>query len=216
MKVEDWGEIDYEVAVERQLETLNRVSSGEEDTLVFCTHPSVVTLGRASKERDLFGWTGPVVEASRGGRITYHGPSQVVVYPILNLQKKDRRNIPVKDLHNYLRALEKAIIGTLNEWGVNAHVKNDKVFDEAGDELLMTGVWVDDRKLASLGVVVKKWVTYHGLALNLDDDPKAFSGINPCGFPQKTMVSLQELIGEPIQRNDFSLSLKIFLVQALS
>ena len=203
MEVIELGQIEYLTALDRQMEELQKISEGAGDKLIFCSHPPIVTLGRSSKERDLFGWTGDLVEVSRGGRATYHGPSQLVVYPILNLQNPRRQKIPPKDLHRYLRSLEQGLINSFKEWGVQASIKNDKILDEAGDELLLTGVWVEDRKIASLGVAVKKWISYHGAAINLDKDPQAFQGINPCGFPSSTMVSLEELVERPIDRVKF-------------
>lgn len=194
MRLVSWGEVPYVEAVERQLDVLNDVAHGAEDTIVFCTHPPVVTKGRATRPHDITTWQGEVVETSRGGRATYHGPSQVVMYPIVHLNR-DCAIGKKKELHQYLRDLEAAVIQALGGFGIEATVRKDKVMDEHGDELLLTGVWTKERKVASLGVAVKNWVTYHGMALNLFKDSAAFTGMNPCGFPATTMVSLEELLG---------------------
>jgi lipoate-protein ligase B len=146
------------------------------EKIVVCSHPPVVTLGRGTKKEDVFGWKGDIFEVQRGGRATYHGPGQLVAYPILDL------NLRGRDLHRYFRLLEGSIVGALKEFGLESEGRESA-----------TGVWIGDRKIASLGIAVKKWVSYHGLAINLEKDPMAFQGINPCGFSTSTMVSLREL-----------------------
>lgn len=201
--LEDWGKIDYEPAAERQLALVSEVAAGSrEDTIVFCTHPPVVTLGRSSAPEDVQGWKGPVVEVSRGGKATYHGPNQLVVYPIISLLK-ERENLKVRDVHAYLRALETAIVQTLKIWGVEAEARTQAAYNERGEKLQVTGVWVGERKIASIGIAVKKWVTYHGAAINLDQDSNAFLGINPCGFRKETMVSLEEVISRKVDHASF-------------
>src|SRR4051794_793974 len=101
MKIEDWGHIEYESAVSKQLALLEAVNEGEEETLVFCSHPAVVTLGRGSVPSDTENWKGSIYESSRGGRATYHGPNQLVVYPVLDL-KREHRNYKERDVHAYL------------------------------------------------------------------------------------------------------------------
>lgn len=187
MQVQDLGLISYQDALLHQQECVEKVASGAEDIFLVCRHEPVVTLGRGTKSGDVFGWPGPVIETSRGGRATYHGPSQIVVYPILNLTR-DRKHLVSRDVHAYLRALEDIIVQTLREFGVEAEART--VIAEAGD-LSLTGVWVRDGKMASIGIAIKKWVTYHGLALNVEDDPEAFMGINPCGFKREAMTCLE-------------------------
>lgn len=177
LRIDDWGLIDYKEALDRQLALVDAVQADPaNETIVICRHPPVVTLGRSTKPEDVFGWKGQTYEIQRGGRATYHGPNQLVVYPILDLSSRGR------DLHGYLRALENLVIEVLREFGLEGRREDGA-----------TGVWVGERKLASIGVGIKKWVTYHGLALNVLNDPRAFQGINPCGFDAQTMISLQEL-----------------------
>lgn len=202
MQTLDWGTIEYTQATRRQLELveavarLSEVSAGEnqsEEYLVICNHPPVVTVGRGTQPGDIFGWKGATVETSRGGRATYHGPNQIVVYPIINLNFP-RKSFAPRDLHGYLRALETAIVETLKEFGISAEARTIKTPGEPS----LTGVWVGERKIASIGIAVKKWVTYHGLALNVEHDPEAFTGINPCGFSSSIMTSMeQELAARP-------------------
>lgn len=192
MKILNWGLVPYEEATKRQLELVEQLASTSveksQDFLVFCSHPPVVTVGRGTKPQDIFGWQGDIVETSRGGRATYHGPSQIVAYPILNLQRAGRKNFAERDLHGYMRALERSIVETLRELGIESEARSVKV---DADSPSLTGVWIGDKKVASIGIAVKKWITYHGLALNVTDDPLAFTGINPCGFRTEIMTSIE-------------------------
>lgn len=215
LSFEDWGIVEYKIALARMIQYTKEIAnSGEVGRLVFCQHPSVVTTGRATQPGDVFGWDGPIEPISRGGRATYHGPSQLMVYPLVNL-KHERRGRRAQEVVGYLRELENAIVETLGEYGVQAvgkSVQSRSVDIAASDE---TGVWVMSRKIASLGVAVKNWVTFHGAAVNLDYDPKAFSGINPCGFKSNVMVSLEQCLEKKIDREDFADRLKRSLLRRL-
>lgn len=214
MKLLDWGLVDYQQALEQQLKLLEQVSTGEKkETLIYCTHSPVVTLGRAATNADVAGWEGSTYEISRGGKATYHGPNQLVVYPILDLKRSDRKNLPANDLHAYLRGFEQAIVETLKTYGVEATTTPSKEVSSVDENPQWTGVWVEDKKIASIGIAVKKWITYHGAAINIEKDPKAFQGINPCGFSSKVMTSLEEVIGEPPHRNTFKARLLKHLCQ---
>lgn len=194
LEYQEWGLIDYEEAHEKQMVLVERLLAGVgKETLAFCSHPPVVTLGRASHpEDDIQGWDGKVIEVQRGGKATYHGPGQAIGYPILNLQGRG------SDLKRYLRYLENVIICTLRHYDVEAD----------GDRKDATGVWVGPKKIASIGIGVKRWITFHGFAINLHRDPLAFKGINPCGFKTSDMVSLEELIGQKIPHSDFNAVLR--------
>ena len=203
-QIEEWGLITYEEATNRQLALVERVKNNDiKDTIVYCTHPPVVTLGRASKPEDISGWTGEVHEISRGGRATYHGPSQLVIYPIVSLDRDSREFLHRRDVHAYLRCLESSLVRAMKSYGLEAEAKTVAAADE--DSPNMTGVWVGKKKLASIGVAVRSWVTYHGIALNVDNDPEAFKGIRPCGFDQSIMTSMEELLGKPVDRSDLRL-----------
>jgi lipoyl(octanoyl) transferase len=212
LKFEDWGLIDYEQALNRQLEKVEEVansttkeSQGENfGFLIFCSHPAVVTLGRKTQPGDVFGWQGPIKEISRGGRATYHGPSQLVVYPIFK----------IRDIGKYLRDFEDAILDVLKTYGIEAVGKTLQKKSDVQEETEETGVWVGRQKIASLGIGVKKWVTYHGAAINLDEDPQAFQGMKPCGFSSDTMVSLEKLLGQKVDRREFSERLKARLIES--
>ena len=194
MRFEDWGLIDYEASVRRQLTLVDEVASGRaSECIVMCTHPPVVTLGRGAVPGDLDGWQGPLIETTRGGRATYHGPSQIVVYPILDL-RTSRAGLPPRDVHGYLRQLETATVRALAELGLaGVEARETKL-----GELSLTGVWIGSRKIASIGIAVRKWITYHGVAVNVFDDPAAFAGIRPCGFAREIMTNAERELGEPL------------------
>ena len=195
MKVINLGAIDYLKAYEFQLETVEAVRQGGEETLIICSHPAVVTLGKKSTPTDILGWSGPIHQIERGGKATYHGPGQVVIYPIVNLKNHGQ------DISGYLNAMESAMIEALQTYGIESKGNEERGKPD------YTGVWtvVDQtpRKIASIGIAVKRWITFHGLALNLYHDPLAFSGINPCGFSTSTMTNLEELLGEKLERVHF-------------
>ncbi len=206
MRTIDWDIVDYKESVERQLDLVERVARGEEETIVLCRHPSVVTLGRASKPGDIAGWDGPVSETSRGGRATYHGPNQIVIYPIIDL-KRPHALFRSRDLHGYMRSLEMVVCDSLKQIGI----ENAEARTTGSGELSLTGVWAGDKKVASIGIAVRKWVSYHGCAINVESDPRAFLGISPCGFQRSVMTNIEEILGKPKREE-----LKSALVAAFS
>lgn len=206
MKIVDWGLIDYASALNQQVDLVDLVSRElSRETLVFCTHPPVVTLGRGTLPGDVDGWAGEIIEVNRGGRATYHGPSQIVVYPILDLNSRGR------DLHRHMRALENAVVTAVAEFGLQAAGR--ALSDDGVDA---TGVWLGARKLASVGIGVRKWVSCHGLALNVSYDAHAFQGLKPCGFTPATMISMEEALGRPVDRGAVQKILAQELMSALA
>ncbi len=189
LEILDWGLIDYRQALKQQEELVNQVHASKSGVLVTCTHPPVVTTGRRTAPEDFSGWTGETIEVSRGGQATYHGPSQLVIYPIL----------PIRDIPAYLRSLETAIVRAVATLGVTAMTSVEQA-PHKSDDLNNTGVWVGSQKLASIGIAVRRWISFHGLALNVDHDPQAFKGINPCGYSQNTMTSLEKILGKKVDR----------------
>lgn len=208
---QDWGLIEYSKALDQQLELVEilaqKASDQNEDSphpgfIIFCTHPPVVTTGRQTKPEDIFAWDGDRIDISRGGRATYHGPSQIVVYPILNL-KQVRQGRQPQEVRGYLRALETALIETLKKYEISATGKTRQKLSEEQIESDETGVWVGSQKIASLGIAIKKWITYHGMAINLDYDPEAYKGIRPCGFNSSIMTSVEQLLNKKVSREEF-------------
>ena len=175
------GLVSYPEAWDIQLRMHKEVAEGRRpDTLLLLEHPHVYTLGRRGRERDIL-IDAPALQklgvevhhTDRGGEVTYHGPGQLVGYPILNLRRWGGG--PLK----YVRALERALIETLARFGTRAE-----------SEGRPTGVWVDDRKIAAIGVKVSRRVTTHGFALNVCPDLSYFNHIVPCGMPQSRPTSL--------------------------
>lgn len=195
MNIQDWGQVEYAKASARQLLEVERVAEGGEDQLIFCSHPPVVTMGRGASCDDLMGWQGQVEETSRGGRATYHGPGQIVIYPILDLRREGFLRPRARDIHSYLRSLEEWVVGVLLDLKVPAEARTTETINSDGSKLSLTGVWVREKKVASIGIAVRKWVSYHGIALNTYPDGQAFSGIRPCGFSRNVMMSLSDLEG---------------------
>lgn len=188
MIFEDWGLINYQESFDKQLFLVDEISKGKgEERVVFCSHPPVVTLGRGSSPSDLIGWSGEVVEINRGGKATYHGPSQLVIYPLLDLNRT-RSQFVSRDIGAYLRFLESWMIKAFKSFDLDSKA----VTTSKEDSNSYTGVWIGDQKVASIGIAVKKWVTHHGAAINLAKDDLAFTGISPCGFKPNVMTSLEE------------------------
>ncbi|MFZ3231334.1 MAG: lipoyl(octanoyl) transferase LipB [Pseudobdellovibrio sp.] len=208
MIFEDWGLIDYQQALNQQIKYLEIVAGDESHPgfLIFCSHPAVVTIGRQTLPEDVFSWSGPIIEVSRGGRATYHGPSQVVVYPILNL-KNQRAGRGPQEIRGFIRAIENAIVLTLGKYGIHALGKTVDA-DQNETSLEDTGVWIGQKKIASVGIAVRKWISFHGAAINVAYDEKAFKGLNPCGYQSSTMISLEELLNEKVSLQDFKDLLK--------
>jgi len=155
-----------------------------EDCLLVLQHPPVVTLGASAKPSDIAAaqiqlqpWGIPVFATERGGKATYHGPGQLVGYPIIDLRLQG------KDLHRYLHDIEEVIMLTLGDFGIRAHRQRG-----------VPGVWVGEAKIAAIGIAVRRWVSYHGFALNIDPDMSHFELIDPCGLGRDSVVSVKELV----------------------
>lgn len=182
----DWGRTRYRDAWQRQDELVaSRLEGLAPDKLVFTEHEPVYTLGmRRGAEQNLV-WTPPqltaqgieVVPTNRGGDITYHGPGQIVGYPIVSLDAR-------RDLHAYLRFLEQVLIDTIAPYGLAGARREGK-----------TGIWLGTRKVAAIGVAVKRWIAHHGFALNVTTNLGHFGGIVPCGITDGTVTSLAAELG---------------------
>ncbi|MHC5020676.1 MAG: lipoyl(octanoyl) transferase LipB [Planctomycetota bacterium] len=191
VEVIDWGVIDYVEARERQLAAVDERVSGtvDHDRLIYCEHPAVVTVGRKTPADAPRPDHIPVVEVARGGEATWHGPGQLVGYPIVLLDTPGRG----RDVHAFLRGLEAAVIDACNDLGVPAH----RWEEHTGIFVRQDGV---ERKIGSLGIAVRRWVTYHGFSLNLTTSPADFAGIEPCGFQPETMACCADFLDAPPTR----------------
>lgn len=185
----DLGFISYKEAWDLQKEIFSKRVSGEvEDYLLLLEHPNTYTLGKTAHRENLKGSEEylkvnniSVYDIDRGGDITYHGPGQIVGYPIINL------NNWFKDTHKYLRALEEVIIKTCIDYGLNSE-RNTK----------HTGVWIGEKKIAAIGIKVSRWITMHGFAFNVNTDLNLFNGIIPCGIQDKSVTSLKQELKKEI------------------
>jgi lipoyl(octanoyl) transferase len=214
----DLGLIDYQQAWDYQTDLFNQsltkktqnrnLPSNEQvattNHLLFCEHPHVFTLGKSGDENNLVIKKEdlPSIQASyyhinRGGDITYHGPGQIVAYPVIDLENF------FTDIHKYMRLLEEAVILTINEFGI-----------EAGRIHGLTGVWINPedpmnaRKICALGVKTSRWVTMHGLALNVNTDLTYFHYIVPCGISDKAVTSMEKELNQKIDLVDVKTILK--------
>jgi len=198
----DLGLIDYQKAWDYQTELFNKVLAVKSENrnlpnneqqptnnyLLFCEHPHVFTIGKSGDEKNLVipleklsSIGASYHQINRGGDITYHGPGQIVVYPVIDLENF------FTDIHQYMRTLEESVITTLEEFTI-----------EAGRIMGLTGVWLDwkdekmARKICALGVKTSRWVTMHGLAMNVNTDLNYFNHIVPCGIPDKAVTSIKK------------------------
>ncbi len=209
LRVIELGVVEYGAAWARQLEEVERrkvaVGADEpgedlDDVVLLVEHPHVITVGRsrAAAANVVAPGDVPVLEIERGGDATYHGPGQVVAYPIVRLREGER------DLHRFLRNLEEAMIRTLARFELAGGRADGK-----------TGVWLGERKVASIGIACRRWITFHGLALNVSTDLSYFARINPCGFDATVMTSMSEQLGRPVAMPDVKAQLVSDLRTAL-
>ena len=183
---------DEAFALQKRLVTM-RSQDAICDTLILLEHPPVFTVTRKATRKNILASPDELedqgislCETNRGGDITYHGPGQIVGYPIMNL--KDHG----KDLHKYIRNIEEILISLLMDYGISAH--RDKA---------NPGVWIGDEKIAAIGIAVKSsWTTMHGFAFNVNPDLKHYSLIVPCGLTNKGITSLSKLLGTPINMEE--------------
>jgi lipoyl(octanoyl) transferase len=179
-KVRHLGEVDYQKTWQKMQHFANSRQQDTVDELWFLQHPPVYTLGKNAKTEHVLNPADiPVINSDRGGQVTYHGPGQIVVYTMLDL---NRLQIGVREL---VTVIEQSIIELLDSYGVNSSARRDA-----------PGVYVNDAKIAALGLRVRKGCSFHGLALNVDMDLEPFSRINPCGYKGLEVTQLKNLVTE--------------------
>jgi len=177
IEIIDLGTQDYQSVWQHMRDFTDTRTNKTNDQLWIVEHPSVFTLGQAGKpEHVLNPGDIPVIQTDRGGQVTYHGPGQLVIYLMVDLR---RRKLGVRQLVNLI---EQAIIKTLSDYNIESKTRPNA-----------PGVYVDDAKIAALGLRVRKGCSYHGLSLNVDMDLEPFSRINPCGFPNLSVTQISEL-----------------------
>ena len=178
------------LALQEEIVTKKREDRSLEDELLLLEHEPVYTIGRTPDRSSLLGAAHlphPLFPINRGGQATYHGPGQLMGYPIIDLRRCGQ------DLHRYLRWLEQLLIEVLAEYGIPASQRES-----------LTGVWIEDRKIASIGVGVRHWITMHGYALNVCGDLSPFNYIVPCGINNVTMTSMEKETGNPFSVVDIA------------
>jgi|Deesub1362B_J571_1020462.scaffolds.fasta_scaffold00004_456 lipoate-protein ligase B len=182
----DLGKKDYVNALSIMIKTVSERAKGNiGDVIFFCEHSPIYTVGKSGKDYPDTIDGIKVYRVNRGGDITFHGPGQVVGYPIIKLDDRKLR------LTDHIKIMEEAIINVLSEFGLNARwIKGH------------AGVWVDNKKVASIGVAVDRWVTYHGFALNVNIDLSYFEKINPCGLDPIVITSISKETGKNIEVDD--------------
>lgn len=185
----DLGLIDFKLALQRQKEIFQGVKNGTFDSaLVLCRHYPVITLGRQADKKNILAAVDELTakgiqscEIERGGNVTYHGPGQITAYPIFNL------NHLKKDIHFFLRQLENVVLGLVSDFGIEGRRKEGH-----------TGVWVERKKISSIGIAIKNWITFHGLSINIKKDDLAnYRFIKPCGLDIE-MTSLESALAKEV------------------
>jgi lipoate-protein ligase B len=204
IKVEDWGLIDYKEAYDRQKSLVSEVIAGAPGRLIFCEHPPVLTLGRMTKPESFLYGRDDIIEKGvqiysidRGGDVTLHAPGQLVFYVIIDLNKYGR------NLKSYLEKLEQVAVDLLKDFGILAISIPGK-----------RGVFVGKDKIASIGIGVRKWVTYHGVGLNISTDLSLFRLIKPCGL-DVNMTSMEKLLSKPVNLSDVKAAIALKLKESL-
>jgi lipoyl(octanoyl) transferase len=179
---QDLGPLEFAAALSRQEQLIElKQRQGVADILLFVEHPHLYTIGRGGDlDNVLAARDVPLYRTSRGGDVTYHGPGQLVVYPIVDLRSKLRR-----DVHRYVRKLEMTAIETLKDFGLETMRRPP-----------YTGIWIDNRKIAAIGIAVRRGITFHGLALNVTTDLSYFDRIIPCGLSWADVTSMAKELGK--------------------
>jgi len=183
------GLVGYREAYHLQRKLLRQRFDGEiKDTILLLEHLPTITIGKSGKLENVLVSQAQLARegislffTDRGGDVTYHGPGQLVAYPIIDLRQRDR------DVHKYVHDLEEVVIRTLNDFSIEAHRDDSHA-----------GVWVEDEEIAAIGLSIKRWITMHGIALNVNPKLEHFSLINPCGFSDRRATSISKLLSQDV------------------
>ena len=188
--VKDLGLCDYDKALLSQKNTRNElIKNSGQNTLFLLEHNHTYTLGKNGNPNNILNKNCELFETDRGGDVTYHGPGQLVGYPIIDLKTMGL------GIRSYVSNIEQVLIHVLYDYGINASIKPG-----------LTGVWIEDRKIASIGIRVSRWITTHGFALNVNTDMNYFSNIISCGIENVYMTSMEKELGKKISMNDIKQS----------
>ena len=188
--VKDLGLCDYNEALLSQKNMRNQlIKNSGKNTLFLLEHNHTYTLGKNGNPNNILNKNCELFETDRGGDVTYHGPGQLVGYPIIDLKTMGL------GIRSYVSNIEQVLIHVLYDYGINASIKPG-----------LTGVWIEDRKIASIGIRVSRWITTHGFALNVNTDMNYFSNIISCGIENVYMTSMEKELGKKISMNDIKQS----------
>jgi len=184
------GLVGYSEAYHLQRKLLRQRFDGEiMDTVLLLEHPPTITIGKSGKLENVLASQEKLAKegislffTDRGGNVTYHGPGQLVAYPIIDLRQRGR------DIHRYVHDLEEVVIRTLSDFSIEAHRDGSHA-----------GVWVEEEEIAAIGLSIKRWITMHGIALNVNPNLEHFCLINPCGFSDRTATSMARLLSREIE-----------------
>jgi len=192
MRIIDCGRVEYRQAFAMQEQLAAGIAAGkEEETFLLLEHPSVYTIGRGGNPANILNPAITVERINRGGDVTWHGPGQVVGYPLINLGRRGR------DLHQWLRFLEELLLVTLAAFGIKGQCRKGS-----------PGVWAAHGKIAFIGVGVRRWVSMHGFGLNVHPDLRAYDWINPCGFRDCPVTSMEQEEGRLVSEARLKIELK--------
>ena len=198
------GEVDYNTALEKMDNYVQKIISGEADEKIWLLeHPSLYTAGTSSNKKDLVEPNRfPVFKTKRGGQYTYHGPGQRVVYVMLDLNKRG------KDVKKFVQNLEAWIINTLAEFNIVGQSRSGRIgiWVERPDKPQNINGFIEEEKIAAIGIRLRKWITFHGLSINVDPNLSHFDGIVPCGIKEHGVTSLVDL-GLPVSITDLDVAL---------
>ena len=188
--VKDLGLCDYDKALLSQKNTRNElIKNSGQNTLFLLEHNHTYTLGKNGNPNNILNQNYKLFQTDRGGDVTYHGPGQLVGYPIIDLKTMGL------GIRSYVSNIEQVLMHVLYDYGINASIKPG-----------LTGVWIEDRKIASIGIRVSQWITTHGFALNVNTDMNYFSNIISCGIENVYMTSMEKELGKKISMNDIKQS----------
>jgi len=181
------GQVDYRRALAWQHNLVKMRQEGmARDTIILLEHPPVVTVGRDGHPENFPNSDLEPINVERGGDVTFHGPGQLVAYFVFNLNGRGR------DLHRFMSDVQQGIIETLGQYDIEGRMDDEH-----------TGVWIQDKKIASIGVAIRRWISFHGAAINLNTELSQFERIRPCGLEANTMTSASEIMGREIDLAEF-------------
>jgi lipoyl(octanoyl) transferase len=198
------GHIEYEVALTFMTKRVEEIINGNASDMIWLLeHPSIYTAGISAKDQDMICNPDniPIFNVNRGGKYTYHGPGVMIIYIMIDLKKFFYPKAP--DIAKFVNIMENWVIEILSHYNIKGEIRNDRVGVWVNSNQLKTNSIIKEEKIAAMGIKVKKWVTYHGIAINLNPNLANFSNIIPCGIKEFGVTSIKELLGESYNSSHF-------------